>query len=195
MSSTLARNNIGIEEELDFRKEVIYFIIVDRFLDGCSDHEEGAKAELFDRSRSHWGKYWGGDLKGIIEKADYLKSLGVTALWISPLFEQVDALRGEYTAMHGYWTKDCKRINPRFIPYGESNSLKESATLKELVDTLHSKGLKVILILFATIVPRILTGTRVWLPMTESPWQISTMTITISTITFQKLQIGTMNFN
>ena len=47
--------------------------------------------------------------------------------------------------MHGYWTKDFKRVNPRFIPHGESNSLKQSATLKELVDTLHAKGLKVIL--------------------------------------------------
>jgi len=95
MASTLTRNsNNGIEEELDFRKEVIYFIIVDRFLDSGIDHDKGSKDELFDRSRSHWGKYWGGDLKGIIEKADYLKSLGVTALWISPLFEQVDALRG-----------------------------------------------------------------------------------------------------
>ena len=146
MASTLNSNsNNGIEEELDFRKEVIYFIIVDRFLDGCPDHDKGSKDELFDPSRTHWGKYWGGDLKGIIEKADYLKSLGVTALWISPLFEQVDALRGEYTAMHGYWTKDFKRINPRFLPNGESNSLKESVTLKQLVDTLHAKGLKVIL--------------------------------------------------
>ena len=146
MASTLNSNsNNGIEEELDFRKEVIYFIIVDRFLDGCPVPDKGSKDELFDPSRTHWGKYWGGDLKGIIEKADYLKSLGVTALWISPLFEQVDALRGEYTAMHGYWTKDFKRINPRFLPNGESNSLKESVTLKQLVDTLHAKGLKVIL--------------------------------------------------
>lgn len=69
MASTLTRNsNNGIEEELDFRKEVIYFIIVDRFLDGCPDHDQGSKDELFDPSRSHWGKYWGGDLKGIIEK-------------------------------------------------------------------------------------------------------------------------------
>ena len=43
MASTLTRNsNNGIEEELDFRKEVIYFIIVDRFLDGCTDHTKGA---------------------------------------------------------------------------------------------------------------------------------------------------------
>ena len=56
MASTLTRNsNNGIEEELDFRKEVIYFIIVDRFLDGCIDHDKGSNDELFDRSRSHWG--------------------------------------------------------------------------------------------------------------------------------------------
>ena len=72
MESTLTLNgNNRIEEELDFRKEVIYFIIVDRFLDGCSYHDKGNKDDLFDPSRSHWGKYWGGDLKGIIEKADY----------------------------------------------------------------------------------------------------------------------------
>lgn len=138
--------------EREFREEIIYFIIVDRFFDATSDEEErrgewdrGETAGLYDKTWTQWGKYWGGNLLGIIEKIPYLQSLGVTALWLSPLFEQVDDMQYDRTPMHGYWTKDFKRINPRFIPAGESNSLSRSTTLKRLVDALHAAGLKLIL--------------------------------------------------
>ena len=86
------------DSPVDFRSEVIYFLIVDRFNDGHDSRGDQEGSEqldqkgLFDRSRQDWGKYWGGNLQGIINKVDYLKSLGVTALWLSPLFEQVSDL-------------------------------------------------------------------------------------------------------
>ena len=138
--------------ETEFREEVIYFIIVDRFFDASSDEEErsglwdrGETAGLYDKTWTQWGKYWGGNLQGIIAKIPYLKSLGITAVWLSPLFEQVDDMQFDRAPMHGYWTKDFKRINPRFLPHAESNSLHHSTTLKELVEALHSAGIKLIL--------------------------------------------------
>lgn len=138
--------------EREFREEIIYFIIVDRFFDASSDEEErqgiwdrGANAGLYDKTWTQWGKYWGGNLHGIIEKIPYLKSLGVTSVWLSPLFEQVDDMQFDRAPMHGYWTKDFKRINPRFLPPSEPNSLHASPTLRKLVDALHDADIKLVL--------------------------------------------------
>lgn len=138
--------------EVEFRQEIIYFIIVDRFHDGTSDEEEmagqwdrGERAGLLDKTWQEWGKYWGGNLQGIIDKVDYLKALGVTAVWLSPLFEQVDDMQYNRAPMHGYWTRDFKRLNARFLRSGDSRSLSQSATLRDLVQALHGAGIKLIL--------------------------------------------------
>lgn len=130
---------------IEFRQETIYFIIVDRFCDGDNRKNPGLKPELYDPLRHYWGKYWGGDIQGIIEKLDYLKNLGITAIWISPLFEQVESLQFDNAPMHGYWTKDFKRINPRFLPIGEENSLFKSTAFNRLVNQAHTLGIKIIL--------------------------------------------------
>ena len=79
------------EKEAEFRKETIYFIVIDRFFNGNRANDGISKQKLHDPSLTHWGHYWGGDLEGIIEKADYLKQLGITAVWLSPLFEHADS--------------------------------------------------------------------------------------------------------
>lgn len=79
--------------DIEFRQETIYFIVVDRFYDGDPNNSEGPNPELYDQNQEEWGKYWGDDLQGIIEKLDYLKNLGVTAVWLTPLFEQVENLQ------------------------------------------------------------------------------------------------------
>lgn len=136
--------------DIEFRQETIYFIVVDRFFDGDPDNSEGPNQELFDPERQDWGKYWGGDLQGIIDKLDYLKNMGVTALWLTPLFEQVEDLFVEQAAIHGYWTKDFKRINPRFIGKDEDPSLNKTqesrnTTFDRLVSELHRRNMKLVL--------------------------------------------------
>ena len=101
--------------DIEFRQETIYFIVVDRFCDGNPQNNQGINSQLYDSQKKEWGKYWGGDLQGVINKLDYLKNMGVTAIWLTPLFEQVEELFIESAAIHGYWTKDFKRLNPRFI--------------------------------------------------------------------------------
>ncbi|MGB3404693.1 MAG: alpha-amylase family glycosyl hydrolase [Microcoleaceae cyanobacterium] len=136
--------------DIEFRQETLYFIVVDRFHDGDRNNNEGPNPELYDNSQEDWGKYWGGDLQGIIDKLDYLKNLGVTAVWLTPLFEQVEGLFFETAAIHGYWTKDFKRINPRFINEGDNPSLNATQDTKDtvfdrLIEELHKRNMKLIL--------------------------------------------------
>ncbi|WP_293334556.1 alpha-amylase family glycosyl hydrolase [Microcoleus sp. CAWBG58] len=136
--------------DIEFRQETIYFIVVDRFYDGDSTNNEGPNPELYDPEGKNWGKYWGGDLQGVIDKLDYLKDMGVTAVWLTPLFEQVEALFVEQAAIHGYWTKDFKRLNPRFISKGDNPSVNQTQETKDtvfdkLVDELHQRKMKLVL--------------------------------------------------
>ena len=136
--------------DIEFRQETLYFVVVDRFHDGDPNNNEGPNPELYDPNQEEWGKYWGGDLQGIIDKLDYLKNLGVTAVWLTPLFEQVEGLFFESAAIHGYWTKDFKRINPRFINEGENPSLNATQDTKDtvfdrLIEELHKRNMKLIL--------------------------------------------------
>ncbi|MEG3849158.1 alpha-amylase family glycosyl hydrolase [Microcoleus sp. herbarium19] len=136
--------------DIEFRQETIYFIVVDRFYDGDPANNEGPNPELYDPEGQDWGKYWGGDLQGVIDKLDYLKDMGVTAVWLTPLFEQVEALFVEQAAIHGYWTKDFKRLNPRFIAKGDNPSVNQTQETKDtvfdkLVDELHKRKMKLVL--------------------------------------------------
>lgn len=136
--------------DIEFRQETIYFLVVDRFYDGDPNNSAGPNPELFDPERQDWGKYWGGDLQGVIDKLDYLKNLGVTAIWLTPLFEQVEKLFCGSAAIHGYWTKDFKRFNPRFLAAGEENSLNKTqeacnTTFDRLIEEMHKRKMKLIL--------------------------------------------------
>ena len=136
--------------DIEFRQETIYFLVVDRFFDGDPENSEGPNPELYDPEGKDWGKYWGGDLQGVIDKLDYLKDMGVTALWLTPLFEQVEALFIEQAAIHGYWIKDFKRLNPRFIAKGDDPSINQTQESKDtvfdkLVYELHQRNMKLVL--------------------------------------------------
>lgn len=136
--------------DIEFRQETIYFLVVDRFYDGDPENNEGPNPELYDPEGKDWGKYWGGDLQGVIDKLDYLKDMGVSAVWLTPLFEQVEALFVEQAAIHGYWTKDFKRLNPRFIAKGDNPSINQTQESKDtvfdkLVHELHQRNMKLVL--------------------------------------------------
>lgn len=114
--------------DIDWRDQVIYQILVDRFADGDPNNNWGVEPSVP-------GKFHGGDWQGIIDHLDYLKSLGVTALWISPVVKNVEDDAG-FDSYHGYWTQDFLRPNAHFG---------DLAKLRELVDTAHEKGMLVIL--------------------------------------------------
>jgi len=131
--------------DAEFRSETFYFIVLDRFHNGNLENL-GTNRELNDPERKDWNKYWGGDIQGVIDKLDYLQATGVTAIWLTPLFEQIEGLFAGNAPIHGYWTRDFKRINARWVNSPEEVRLFQVRTVfDELLEQLHRRGMKFIL--------------------------------------------------
>ncbi len=132
--------------DVEFRSETIYFIIVDRFHSG-NPAPRGLDPSLDDPQRKDWQRYWGGDLQGILDKLDYLQAMGVTAIWCTPLFEQVEGLFAGNAPLHGYWAQDFKKINARWVNHADEVHLfqREHTVFDELIAQLHRRGMKFIL--------------------------------------------------
>lgn len=112
-TSTIAKIN---------QRDSIYFLMTDRFYDGD-------KTNNMNVIRDDLTQYQGGDFQGVIDKLDYIKDLGFTAIWISPV------VKNDIGGYHGYWADDFYKTNEHF------GSLEK---LKELVKKAHEKGIKVI---------------------------------------------------
>ena len=92
----------------DFRDQVLYLVMVDRFANGDKSNDGNA-----DPHNPH--AYHGGDLKGLRQKLDYLRDLGVTTLWLTPINKnQAGPYSGKYWGYHGYWIQDFDQVDPRF---------------------------------------------------------------------------------
>ncbi|HET6612221.1 MAG TPA: alpha-amylase family glycosyl hydrolase [Kofleriaceae bacterium] len=113
---------------IDWRDQVIYQIVVDRFANGDPNND-------FNVEPTVPARYHGGDWQGIIDHLDYIQALGVTALWISPVFRNTEVDAG-FSSYHGYWPQDFLRPNHHFG---------DVAKLRELVDAAHARGMLVIL--------------------------------------------------
>ncbi len=114
----------------DWRDEVIYQLLVDRFANG----DPGNDYRL-DPNPTTLARFKGGDWQGIIDNLDYIEELGVTTLWISPIIRNVDFDAG-FDGYHGYWAVHLERLNPHFG---------DLATLRRMVDECHDRGIKVVL--------------------------------------------------
>jgi len=112
-------------------KDFVYLLMPDRFSNGdtTNDRIAGMKDQSLDRS-DFFARH-GGDLQGVISHLDYLKDLGVTTLWMTPVIENDMPNRTE----HGYAFTDHYKIDPRIG--GE-------AMYKRLSDELHKRGMKLI---------------------------------------------------
>lgn len=135
----------------DFRGETLYFIVTDRFHNGDPDNDLGDHPEGSDPTRTNWLRYWGGDLQGILDKLDYLVALGVSAIWITPIFDQIDAVADDEGRLaapyHGYWTKDFKRIDEHLLPrsdWGKPFSARDTL-FDRLLEEAHARGIHVLL--------------------------------------------------
>lgn len=131
------------------RGESIYQIMVDRFYDG--DPTNNATGEAFrytENTQDDYRYMHGGDWQGIIDKIPYIKGMGYTAIWISPVTDPQlwgipDANGTQWpTAYHGYNVYNPNRANRYF---GAEDPQESKAILKELVDTCHENGIKVII--------------------------------------------------
>jgi glycosidase len=121
--------------------DVIYLIMPDRFANGDPSNDDPAKSHgLFDRSKSRY--YHGGDIAGVQQKLAYLKDLGVTAIWLTPIFDNANRMneRERYdnqaiTDYHGYGAIDF---------YGVEEHFGTLESYRRLVEAAHNMGIKVI---------------------------------------------------
>ena len=113
--------------------EIVYSILVDRFNNGNPENDLANTAGFQKNNNIDYSKIpkykHGGDLEGIIKRLDYLKDLGVTSLWISPIFKNT----GTY---HGYNPIDFTKVDPNFG---------NKKILRKLVKKAHEKEIKIIL--------------------------------------------------
>ena len=139
----LPRRTRLFQSPSDWRDEVIYFLLPDRFSDGHEDtrpmvdpaNRAAARQPGFrwDNWAESGGSRWqGGTLKGVASKLSYLADLGVTTVWLGPVWKQ----RRPDDSYHGYAIQDFLEVDPRF------------GTRKDLVDLVsaaHARKLRVIL--------------------------------------------------
>jgi pullulanase-type alpha-1,6-glucosidase len=126
----------------DARAEQFYFVLPDRFANGDPRNDTGGLTG--DRLRTGLdpkdkGFYHGGDLKGVLDKLDYIQGLGTTAIWLAPIFKNrpVQGVGADASAgYHGYWITDFTRVDPHFGTEEE---------LRRLVKQAQRRGIKVYL--------------------------------------------------
>lgn len=116
--------------------QTVYFLLTDRFANGRADNDTGGfpggpMDHGFDPARL--GHFHGGDFAGLTAKLDYLKQLGVTAVWVTPPFKNKPVQQGT-AGYHGYWITDFTQIDPHLGTNDE---------YKEFVRQAHARGLRV----------------------------------------------------
>lgn len=122
----------------DQGRESIYFVMVDRFENGNPSNDQGGKtgdSKETGFDPTDWGYWHGGDFIGLTERLDYIKSLGFTAIWITPPVTN-EILQGSSTGYHGYWGIDFLGIDPH---------LGDEKDFQNFIAEAHKREMKVIL--------------------------------------------------
>lgn len=115
---------------VDMRQDTIYFVITTRFYDG----DTGNNVHCWDDQKANnpdSDPAWRGDFKGLADKLDYIKALGFSAVWITPVVENASGY--DY---HGYHALDFSKVDPRY----ESDDF----TYEDLIAAAHEKGMKIV---------------------------------------------------
>lgn len=136
--TAVAQEMPAINREIE--DEMIYFVLPDRFENGDPSNDRGgiAGGRLKDGyDPTDFGFYHGGDLKGLTSRLDYIQGLGMTAIWLTPIFQNnpVQGPEGqESSGYHGYWITDFTNVDPH---------IGTREDFKTFVDAAHERGMKV----------------------------------------------------
>ncbi|MEU4236892.1 carbohydrate binding domain-containing protein [Actinoplanes sp. NPDC026619] len=114
----------------DPRKESIYFVMTARFYDGDTSNDRGGSQNISSGNAANHDPMFRGDFKGLVDKLDYIKGIGFSAIWITPVVLN----RSDYD-FHGYHGWDFYRVDTRLESPG--------STYQDLIDKAHAKGLKI----------------------------------------------------
>ncbi len=112
----------------DWRDQIIYFLMTDRFEDGNPRNNDQGAGEFKPKDEA---RYNGGDLAGLQKRLTYIQGLGATAVWITPPVAN-QWWNGVYGGYHGYWASDFKNLDPHV------GTLQE---YQQLSDALHRRGM------------------------------------------------------
>lgn len=137
----------------DWRNENVYFLMTDRFFDGDPANNTADPFSGYDPAAST--RLHGGDLKGLEQKLDYLRALGATAIWITPIPHNTSN-----RAYHGYSAYNFYELAPQL---GTTNEL------VSLVASAHARGIKVILDIVANHAGRIIDSGDAGFPAYNYP--------------------------
>lgn len=125
----------------EVQNEVFYFVLPDRFYNGKKSNDNGGiEGDKFVNGfdPTDKGFFHGGDFEGIRQKLDYIQGLGVTSIWMTPVFKnlpvQTDGEGKVSSAYHGYWIVDFTKVDPHFGTNDE---------LKFLIKEAHKRGMKI----------------------------------------------------
>lgn len=118
------------------KDEVFYFVMPDRFQNGDTTNDLGSTTHPESRGGfdpTHDGMYHGGDLTGLEQKLPYLKEMGITSIWMTPIMRN-QAVQADSAGYHGYWVLDFTEVDPH---------LGTNEDLKSLIDAAHALDMKV----------------------------------------------------
>ncbi|WP_118180529.1 alpha-amylase family glycosyl hydrolase [Paraburkholderia phosphatilytica] len=105
----------------DWRDQIVYFVVTDRFADGDPTNDNQDAGE-FDPTNN--AKYSGGDLRGIEQKIAYIQQLGATAIWLTPpVANQWWDPRVNYGGYHGYWASNFMEVDKHMGSLGDYQAL------------------------------------------------------------------------
>ena len=124
-----------VGDRTDFRDETIYFAMTTRFYDGDPNNN----VYCWDGVKNINDPEWRGDFRGLINKLDYIKALGFTTVWITPIVENGSGL--DY---HGYHAMDFSKIDHRYVAKTATDADADVA-FQELIDEVHKRGMKLVL--------------------------------------------------
>lgn len=114
----------------DPRKDPIYFVLTARFADGDTGNNRGGSQHTKSGNAANDDPMFRGDFKGLVDKLDYIKGLGMSAVWITPVVLN----RSDYD-YHGYHGYDFYEVDSRLESAG--------ASYQDLIDAAHAKGMKI----------------------------------------------------
>lgn len=122
----------------DFRDETIYFAITTRFYDGDPTNNVLCWDGQADQIKNN-DPCWRGDFKGLIDRLDYIKALGFTSIWITPIVQNCSGF--DY---HGYHASDFSKVDLRYESR-KAWGADQDVSFQNLIDAAHAKGMKIIL--------------------------------------------------
>ena len=143
--STVQANNSyeGSDLPFEWHNANVYFVITDRFANGERNNDNSYERPYKDDSGYTAGTFHGGDFAGLTSRLDYIRSLGVSAIWVSSPVEQIHGWVGggpmglyQYYAYHGYYPLDFTSIDANLGTVDE---------FRNFVNEAHKRGIRVLI--------------------------------------------------